>query len=77
MMKQEWQNAVHILTEQDAVYQALTEQLIATETAYRHILQTLSQEDQEKVERYIALCEELDYRELCLAAELFLNRNGM
>lgn len=40
------------------------------EDEYCRILRSLSQEDQDILEEYIALCQELEYRRARIAAEL-------
>ena len=40
------------------------------EPEYQRIKAGLDPEDQQKLDRYISLCEELDYRRICIAMEL-------
>ena len=43
-------------------FQSLLSELERSEAEYQQVLQKLTQEDQQIVERYIGLCEELDYQ---------------
>lgn len=54
----------------DSVYVELMAQCGELEDAYRQIKDNLAQEDREILERYIALCEEMDYRKLRLALDM-------
>lgn len=63
--KQEMQ--LTALAQADAWYQQLLSQCQEAETAYLQLLDKLSDADRETPERYIALCEELEYRRTCLA----------
>ena len=58
--------------EKDEHYQELLHQCDKKEVAYHSIMQALSQTEQEKVDDYIALCEELEHRMSQLAYELGL-----
>lgn len=55
---------------QDACYQDLLSKCREAEKEYRDILSRLPQADRERLERYISLCEELQYRQTVLALEL-------
>lgn len=55
------------LTQADAWYQQLLKQCEEAEKRYQQIVNKLSDEERDSVERYIALCEELEYRRTCLA----------
>lgn len=50
------------LAERDSFYQNLLQQCQALAIDYVRIQKSLSQEDQEILEHYIALCEELEYQ---------------
>ena len=58
------------LTEKDPVYQDMLAQCEKAELEYLRIIQKLPEEDRRKLEHYICLCEELEYRRTCLAWEL-------
>ncbi len=57
------------LTRRDGVYQTLLADCLALETEYRRILEQLSPEDRTLLERYITLCEELEYRRTEIALQ--------
>ena len=62
-----------ILTEavrKDPLYGDLFADCLKLESDYVRIKDSLSQEDGEILERYIALCEELEYRRTCIAMNL-------
>ena len=69
-MTQEQENMLVALTAADAEYQKLLGQCAALETEYERILGSLSQHDRETLERYIGLCEELEYRRTRIALEM-------
>ena len=50
------------LVRQDAFYQELLEQCEAMSSDYRRIRDGLPAEDRERLESYIAVCEELEYQ---------------
>jgi hypothetical protein len=52
------------ILDRDPEFQSLLSELERTEAEYYQVLQKLTQEDQQIVERYIGLCEELDYQKL-------------
>ena len=52
------------LLEHDPEFKTLLAELVQAEEGYKQVLQKLSSEDQQTVERYIGLCEELDYQKL-------------
>ena len=54
----------------DPIYQQLLVECQAMEEEYQRIKILLSPGDLEKLERYVALCEELEYRRTCLAMSL-------
>lgn len=62
----EWnQTGVHqvnAILSKDADYQNLLKQLDEAQTEYREATAALSCQQQEQIERYIALCEELEYQ---------------
>ena len=55
------------LTHVDKQYQILLAQCAELESDYQRIMDQLSYDDRTIMERYIALCEEMDYRKLCIA----------
>lgn len=57
-------------TKVDMEYRRLLAECQELEDAYTQIKDNLSEEDRELLERYIALCEELEYRRTCLAMEM-------
>ena len=57
-------------TRADRQYQSLLLQCTALESEYQRITDHLSPEDRAVLERYIALCEEMDYRKLCIAMDI-------
>lgn len=54
---------------EDAFMQELLGQLRAAEAAYLRIRDSLPPEERDALERYIALCEEIEHRRGVLAAE--------
>lgn len=67
-MTQEWlQKAVKT----DPFYQRLLGECMELETEVLRIRHSLSPSDQEKLDRYIALCEKKEYRRTTLLLELF------
>ena len=66
-MNEQQEKQLNALAQADAWYQQLLGQCEEAEERYQQIMETLSAEDKESVERYIALCEELEYRRTCLA----------
>ena len=54
----------------DQEYQCLLAQCRKAEKDYERILQSLSPDDQEQLDRYITLCEELEHRLTLLACEI-------
>ena len=58
------------LTHTDKQYQSLLSQCTALEAEYQRILDHLPTDDRAILERYIALCEEMDYRKLCIAIDI-------
>lgn len=57
-------------TDKDAFYQSLLCQCKELEPVYCGIKSALPDAKQEDLERYISLCEELEYRRTCLAYAL-------
>ncbi len=55
------------LTHADKQYQNLLSQCVALESEYQRIVGHLSHDDRAVLERYITLCEEMDYRKLSIA----------
>lgn len=54
----------------DADYQELLSQCMKAETDYALIVSTMTEEDRLRVDDYIALCEEVQYRMTRLAYDL-------
>jgi len=57
-------------TKTDSIFQELLQQCILAEEQYRETLSRLSEDERESLERYISLCEELEYRRTVLALEM-------
>ena len=55
----------------DAHYQALLRECVQLGDAYDQSCQKLSEEEKETLERYIYVCENMEYRKLCLALSLW------
>ena len=55
------------LTKNDPHYQQLLDSLQIAAAQYGHILKSLPTDTQMRLENYISLCEELEYRRTCLA----------
>ncbi len=51
----------------DVEYQALLKQRLDVEPEYLRIRNSLSPEEQQMLERYLSLCEEMDHRKLTIA----------
>lgn len=66
-MNDQQEKQLTALAQEDEWYQQLLRQCEAAEVRYHEILSKLSQGDRETVEKYIALCEEMEYRRTCLA----------
>ena len=56
-----------MLTRSDSIYQELLFQCEQEELHYLRIREDMPEQDREHLDRYLALCEELDHRRLCLA----------
>lgn len=70
-MKQDyWDQILLEAARKDAEYQLLLKKCIAAEEDYRVILESLPPEQQEQLETYISLCEELQHRLTILACEV-------
>lgn len=54
----------------DTEYQALLNQCLDIEPAYLDIRNRLMPEDQQILERYLSICEEMDHRKLYLALSI-------
>jgi len=59
-----------LLTSCDEIYQWLLTECQKREEDYLRIKSSLPTSDQESLNRYIALCEELEYRRTCLAFDI-------
>lgn len=58
------------LTRGDAVYCDLLAQCEELEAVYHRIAAALPDTEREQLDRYITLCEELEYRRTCLALNM-------
>ena len=56
---------------EDAHYQSLLRECAQLGEAYDRICQQLTEEDKEILEQYISVCENMEYRKLCLALEMW------
>lgn len=66
---------VNGLLSRDADFQKLTKQLTAAQEHYVAVVKKLPPEDQQIIEHYIALCEEIEYQKT-LTAYYCGKRNG-
>ena len=57
-------------TKTDMLYQELLQACMEAERAYNEIAPTLPVEKREVVEKYLSVCEELEYRRTTLALSL-------
>ena len=70
-MKQDyWEQILWEEARKDRHYQELLQACRKAEENYTAILRSLSPEQQEQLERYISLCEELQYRLTTLACRI-------
>ena len=69
-MTQEQEKILAALSAADAEYQKLLCACAALEADYARILHSLPERDREILEQYIALCEEMDHRQICIALEM-------
>ena len=69
-MTDQQEEALVKATRQDLIYQELLKTCEDLDCEYLRIKASLSKEDQVLLERYIAVCEDLEYRRTCLAANL-------
>lgn len=72
-MTYEQEQQLLALVRADSFYQQLLRECIALEPQYQTIKATLPENQQEILDQYISLCEELEYRRTTLA---FLSKNG-
>jgi hypothetical protein len=66
-MNYEQAQLLHAAAMNDPCYQSLLEECRKLELEYLRILRKLPERDRDILERYISLCEELEYRKTCLA----------
>lgn len=66
-MTENQEQQLRALTSCDNIYQELLFACQKQEKEYLRIKNSLPNAEQESLERYIALCEELEYRRTCLA----------
>ena len=66
---------VNALLVSDEDFQKLTQRLTAAGQLYRTLLRTLSPQDREVIETYLALCEDAEYQKT-VAAYYCGKRNG-
>ena len=72
-MTYEQEQQLLALVRADSFYQQLLGDCIALEPRYQAIKDSLPEDQQEILDTYISLCEELEYRRTTLA---FLSENG-
>lgn len=58
---------VNILVGEDEEYQRLLAEMNKAQAEYDAVMEKLALEDQQKVEHYIALCEDLEYQKTIAA----------
>lgn len=68
-------NQVNALLGHDPDFQQLLEQLQKAETDYLAVIKKLPPSEAERIDEYIALCEEVEYQKTC-AAYYCGKRNG-
>ena len=66
---------VNALLRKDADFQKLSEQLAVAQADYQTVVDKLSPEEQQCIDHYIALCEEVEYQKV-LTAYYCGKRNG-
>lgn len=66
MDQMQWESTLTELARVDPWYQQLLAQCAAAEPEFLRIREALPPEDQEKLDEYISLCEELGHRMACL-----------
>lgn len=66
---------VNALLSKDADFQELLERLTVAQIHYQNVVEKLLPEEQETIEDYIALCEEVEYQKT-LTAYYCGKRNG-
>ena len=66
---------VNALLDKDGDFQELLEQLAVARVNYQAVVNKLSPEEQQCIDRYIALCEEVEYQKT-LTAYYCGKRNG-
>ena len=66
----EKENLLQTMIRDDTEYQALLNQCLDIEPAYLDIRNRLMPEDQQILERYLSICEEMDHRKLYLALSI-------
>lgn len=69
-MTYEQELALNHVLKHDEWYQILLADCAVAETDFLRIRESLSEADQEHLDLYISLCEELEYRRTCLALDL-------
>lgn len=55
----------------DPHYEALFQQNLELEKDYLRIMESLCPEDRDLMERYISVCENMEYRKVCLAIAMW------
>jgi len=70
MNQEQWENQLTQMAKNDPWYQELLKECEEAESDYLRIRNSLPQEDREKLDHYISLCEELGHRMTWLAGSL-------
>ncbi len=69
-MTWEQERRLTAVVKQDELYQQLLLECEARAADYERIMESLSENDRERLEQYISACEEMEYRRGCLACEM-------
>jgi len=75
-MNRDVERRLTAMTRVDSFYRELLDRCSALSDDYHRICSSLSEDDREKLEMYISICEELEYRRTCLAYALGI-RDGL
>lgn len=73
-MTENQERVLNQLTQKDVEYNQLLLLCTEVESAYLRILGSMDGHDREIIEKYISLCEELEYRRTCLACQFALGK---
>ena len=70
-MEPEQERLLVSLLKKDPMYQELLKKCGELEPEYERIMNTLSEEDRDILDRYIGICEELEHQKVHLLRKLF------